>query len=151
MLMRVFAASQGAHAQMSIGRMTDTSAGQPVPVDGTAGVDTDPTETREWLDSLRYVLNSRGEERAAYLLHAIEQEAYRLGVPIPFSATTPYINTIPVDKQPLFPGNRELERRIKSMIRWNAMAMVVRANREDKSIGDTSPPSPPRRRWWRWR
>ena len=63
---------RGAHAQMAIGRVTDTSAGQPVPVDGTAGVDTDPTETREWLDSLRYVLNSRGEERAAYLLHAIE-------------------------------------------------------------------------------
>ena len=125
----------GAHAQMSIGRVTDTSAGQPVAVDGTASVDTDPTETREWLDSLRYVLNSRGEERAAYLLHAIEQEAYRLGVSIPFSATTPYINTIPADKQPPFPGNRELERRIKSMIRWNAMAMVVRANREDKSIG----------------
>jgi pyruvate dehydrogenase E1 component len=125
----------GAHAQMSIGRMTDMSAGQPVPVDGTSSIDADPTETREWLDSLRYVLNSRGEERAAYLLHAIEQEAYRLGVSIPFSATTPYINTIPVDKQPLFPGDREVERRIKSMIRWNAMAMVVRANREDKSIG----------------
>ena len=55
----------GAHAQMSIGRMTDMSAGQPVPVDGTSSIDADPTETREWLDSLRYVLNSRGEERAA--------------------------------------------------------------------------------------
>jgi len=100
-----------------------------------ASVDADPTETREWLDSLRYVINSRGGDRAAYLLHAIEQEAYRLGVPIPFSATTPYINTIPADRQPPFPGNREIERRIKSIIRWNAMAMVVRANREDKSIG----------------
>ncbi len=125
----------GAHAPMSIGRVTEGSAGQPMPVDGTAGTDSDPTETREWLDSLRYVLNSRGEQRAAYLLHALEQEAYRLGVSIPFSATTPYINTIPASEQPPFPGNRELERRIKSMIRWNAMAMVVRANREDKSIG----------------
>ena len=125
----------GAHAPMSIGRVTEGSAGQPVPVDGTAGTDSDPTETREWLDSLRYVLNSRGEQRAAYLLQALEQEAYRLGVSIPFSATTPYINTIPASEQPPFPGNRELERRIKSMIRWNAMAMVVRANREDKSIG----------------
>jgi pyruvate dehydrogenase E1 component len=120
---------------MSIGQVSDSSAGQPVPADGVTSVDSDPTETTEWLDSLRYVINSRGSDRAAYLLHAIEQEAYRLGVPIPFSTTTPYINTIPADKQPPFPGNRELERRIKSIIRWNAMAMVVRANREDKSIG----------------
>ncbi len=126
---------RGAHAPMSIGQMGDNATGQPEVVDGVSAVDGDPTETREWLDSLRYVINSRGGDRAAYLLQAIEQEAYRLGVPIPFSATTPYINTIPVDKQPAFPGNREIERRIKSIIRWNAMAMVVRANREDKSIG----------------
>jgi len=126
---------QGAHAAMSIGQMSDSTSGQPVRADGVVAVDADPTETTEWLDSLRYVINSRGADRAAYLLHAIEQEAYRLGVPIPFSTTTPYINTIPADKQPPFPGNRELERRIKSIIRWNAMAMVVRANREDKSIG----------------
>ena len=126
---------RGAHAPMSIGQMSDSASGQPEVVDGVSSVDSDPTETREWLDSLRYVINSRGGDRAAYLLHAIEQEAYRLGVEIPFSATTPYINTIPLDKQPPFPGNREIERRIKSIIRWNAMAMVVRANREDKSIG----------------
>jgi pyruvate dehydrogenase E1 component len=125
----------GAHAPMSIGQVSDTASGQPERVDGVSAVDSDPTETREWLDSLRYVINSRGGDRAAYLLHAIEQEAYRLGVQIPFSATTPYINTIPADRQPPFPGNREIERRIKSIIRWNAMAMVVRANREDKSIG----------------
>ena len=126
---------RGAHAPMAIGQMGEGASGQPEPTDGVASVDADPTETREWLDSLRYVINSRGGDRATYLLHAIEQEAYRLGVPIPFSATTPYINTIPVDRQPPFPGNREIERRIKSIIRWNAMAMVVRANREDKSIG----------------
>ena len=126
---------RGAHAPMSIGQMSANASGQPELADGVAAVDTDPTETREWLDSLRYVINSRGDDRAAYLLQAIEQEAYRLGVPIPFSATTPYINTIPLDRQPPFPGNREIERRIKSIIRWNAMAMVVRANREDKSIG----------------
>jgi len=126
---------RGAHAPMSIGQAGDGSSGQPERMDGTSQVDADPTETREWLDSLRYVINSRGGDRAAYLLHAIEQEAYRLGVAIPFSATTPYINTIPADRQPPFPGNREIERRIKSIIRWNAMAMVVRANREDKSIG----------------
>jgi pyruvate dehydrogenase E1 component len=126
---------RGAHAPMSIGQAGDGSSGQPERADGISQVDSDPTETREWLDSLRYVINSRGGDRAAYLLHAIEQEAYRLGVAIPFSATTPYINTIPADRQPPFPGNREIERRIKSIIRWNAMAMVVRANREDKSIG----------------
>jgi len=120
---------------MSIGQVGDTASGQPELSDGVSAVDSDPTETREWLDSLRYVITSRGGDRAAYLLHAIEQEAYRLGVAIPFSATTPYINTIPADRQPPYPGNREIERRIKSIIRWNAMAMVVRANREDKSIG----------------
>ncbi len=126
---------RGAHAPMAIAQAGASGTGQPEVVDGVSSVDADPTETREWLDSLRYVINSRGGDRAAYLLHAIEQEAYRLGVSIPFSATTPYINTIPVDRQPPFPGNREIERRIKSIIRWNAMAMVVRANREDKSIG----------------
>ena len=126
---------RGAHAPMAIGQVGEAGTGQPEKVDGVSAVDSDPTETREWLDSLRYVINSRGGGRAAYLLQAIEQEAYRLGVPIPFSATTPYINTIPVDRQTPFPGNREIERRIKSIIRWNAMAMVVRANREDKSIG----------------
>jgi pyruvate dehydrogenase E1 component len=126
---------RGAHAAMSIGQVGDSATGQPELSDGVSQVDADPTETREWLDSLRYVIASRGGDRAAYLLHAIEQEAYRLGVPIPFSATTPYINTIPADRQPPYPGNREIERRIKSIIRWNAMAMVVRANREDKSVG----------------
>ena len=125
----------GAHAQMSIGQASDSTSGQPQRADGVVAVDADPTETQEWLDSLRYVLESRGADRASYLLHAVEQEAYRLGVQIPFVVTTPYINTIPTDRQAPFPGNRELERRIKSIIRWNAMAMVVRANREDKSIG----------------
>jgi pyruvate dehydrogenase E1 component len=120
---------------MSIGQASGSAGGQPKHSDGVSVVDTDPTETQEWLDSLRYVLESRGVDRATYLLHAVEQEAYRLGVQIPFVVTTPYINTIPTDRQPAFPGNRELERRIKSIIRWNAMAMVVRANREDKSIG----------------
>jgi len=123
------------HGQMSIGQASGSTSGQPIQADGATMVDADPTETQEWLDSLRYVLESRGADRASYLLHAIEQEAYRLGVQIPFVVTTPYINTIPTDRQAPFPGNRDLERRIKSIIRWNAMAMVVRANREDKSIG----------------
>ena len=62
---------RGAHAPMSIGQMSDSTTGQPVRADGVAAVDSDPTETTEWLDSLRYVINSRGSYRAAYLLHAI--------------------------------------------------------------------------------
>jgi pyruvate dehydrogenase E1 component len=91
--------------------------------------DADPAETAEWLESLDYVLERKGPERVQQLLTALEEAAIRNGVELPFTATTPYVNTIPVDKQPRYPGKRELERRIKSFIRWNAMAMVVRANR----------------------
>jgi len=97
--------------------------------------DPDPAETEEWLESLRYVLQSKGPERVSYLLSLLEEKAHRAGVELPFSATTPYINSIPLDKQPVYPGNREIERRIKSIIRWNAMAMVVRANKEYPRIG----------------
>ena len=95
----------------------------------------DPTETAEWLESLDYVLESKGPERAQELLTALDEAAHRNGVELPFTATTPYLNTIPADKQPRFPGNRELERRIKSFVRWNAMAMVTRANRDPASPG----------------
>jgi len=97
--------------------------------------DVDPLETAEWLESLRGVIENEGPERATYLLAQLSEEAHRAGVDLPFTATTPYINTIPEDKQPPYPGNRELERRIKSIIRWNAMAMVVRANRVSEGIG----------------
>ncbi|MDX1963248.1 MAG: pyruvate dehydrogenase (acetyl-transferring), homodimeric type [Pirellulales bacterium] len=97
--------------------------------------DLDPLETEEWLESLHYVLQSKGPERVQFLLEKLEEAALRLGVEVPFTPNTPYINTIPAHKQPIYPGNRELERRIKSIIRWNAMAMVVRANREDGSVG----------------
>ncbi|MDZ4817466.1 MAG: pyruvate dehydrogenase (acetyl-transferring), homodimeric type [Planctomycetota bacterium] len=97
--------------------------------------DTDPEETEEWLEALQDVLRVKGRDRVKYLLSLLEEKAYMAGVEIPFSATTPYVNSIPTDKQPRYPGNREIERRIKSIIRWNAMAMVVRANREDGSVG----------------
>ena len=97
--------------------------------------DTDPHETAEWLESLEYVLSSKGAERAKYLLSVLEQRAIREGVDRPAALNTPYMNSIPADKQPQYPGNRELERRIKSIIRWNAMAMVVRANKEHAGIG----------------
>ena len=97
--------------------------------------DVDPAETAEWLESLDYVLERKGPERVQQLLAALEQAAIRNGVELPFTATTPYVNTIPHEKQPRYPGKRELERRIKSFIRWNAMAMVVRANRDTDGIG----------------
>jgi pyruvate dehydrogenase E1 component len=96
--------------------------------------DVDPAETQEWLESLRYVLESKGPERVSYLLSVLDEKAHRSGVELPFTATTPFINSIPAEDQPPYPGNREIERRIKSIIRWNAMAMVVRANK-DPSLG----------------
>ncbi|HEY4755046.1 MAG TPA: pyruvate dehydrogenase (acetyl-transferring), homodimeric type, partial [Ignavibacteriaceae bacterium] len=76
-----------------------------------------------------------GPERVTELLQQLQIRAHKAGVKIPFTANTPYINTIPREKQPPFPGNREIERRIKSMIRWNAMAMVVKANKMESGIG----------------
>src|SRR5262249_33785148 len=91
--------------------------------------------TKEWLDSLEGVLQNRGQDRARFLLSELELKAIRDGVKLPFTANTPYINTIPPRRQPPFPGSREIERRIKSLARWNAMAMVVRANKHQDGIG----------------
>jgi len=92
-------------------------------------------ETQEWLDSIDYVIENGGPERVHELLHQVQKRVYKAGIKLPFSANTPYINTIPVEEQPSYPGSREIERRIKSIIRWNAMAMVVRANRNENGIG----------------
>lgn len=92
-------------------------------------------ELKEWLESLEYVLQSGGPEKVKELLHNLSTYAHEAGVELPFTANTPHINTIPKEKQPPFPGGREIERRIKSLIRWNAMAMVVRANKEENGIG----------------
>ncbi|MBK9097226.1 MAG: pyruvate dehydrogenase (acetyl-transferring), homodimeric type [bacterium] len=92
-------------------------------------------ETSEWLYSLDYVFEHGGPERVRELLQQLQIRAHKAGVQIPFTANTPYINTIPREKQPPFPGNREIERRIKSLIRWNAMAMVVNANKMEEGIG----------------
>jgi pyruvate dehydrogenase E1 component len=97
--------------------------------------DADPVETGEWLDSLEYVLRSKGPERVKFLLSMLEKKARLEGVELPLDSNTPYVNTISTAKQPMYPGNRELERRIKSIIRWNAMAMVVRANKQFDGIG----------------
>jgi pyruvate dehydrogenase E1 component len=92
-------------------------------------------ETREWLDSLEWVLQHGGPERVRRLLQDLQIYARKKGVRIPFSANTPHINTIPASEEVPYPGSREIERRIKSLIRWNAMAMVVRANLEEDGIG----------------
>ena len=92
-------------------------------------------ETREWRDSLDYVLQHGGPRRVADLLEQLGIHARKAGVRLPFSANTPYINTIPVSEQEPMPGSNEIERRIKSLVRWNALAMVVRANREEEGIG----------------
>ena len=97
--------------------------------------DVDPTETLEWLESLDYVIEGKGAERAAFLLEKLRSRAGEKGVVVSSAATTPYINTISADSQPPYPGNREIERRIKSIIRWNAMAMVVRGNKASDGIG----------------
>ena len=97
--------------------------------------DIDPQETQEWLDSLDAVLENEGVERAHYLLERLIDKARRSGAYLPFSANTAYLNTIPVQKQERFPGDRAMERRIRSFVRWNAMAMVVQANRLSTELG----------------
>ncbi|MFP6581184.1 MAG: pyruvate dehydrogenase (acetyl-transferring), homodimeric type [Candidatus Hydrogenedentota bacterium] len=92
-------------------------------------------ESQEWLSSLDDVISRETPERVRYLLRQLQTRAHTSGIRLPFSANTPYINTIPVDDQPTYPGNMELEKRIRSIMRWNAMAMVVRANKQSDGIG----------------
>ena len=93
------------------------------------------TETREWLEALDYVIAEGGSERVRRLFTCLHRHALKKGVQIPYAANTPYINTIAPQDQAEFPGDFEVEVRLKSYIRWNAMAMVVRANREEDGIG----------------
>jgi pyruvate dehydrogenase E1 component len=102
---------------------------------GDVGAEGREVESREWIESMDSVIEREGTERAADLLRSLHSWAEAAGVRLPFTANTPYVNTIPVSEQPAFPGDREIERRIKRIIRWNAMAMVVRANREESGIG----------------
>ncbi|MGD0304940.1 MAG: pyruvate dehydrogenase (acetyl-transferring), homodimeric type [Candidatus Acidiferrales bacterium] len=95
----------------------------------------DGAEIQEWLESLDAVLQSSGPDVASYILERLRAHAKVIGIEIPFNANTPYVNTIPHQMQPDFPGDQPLERRIKSLVRWNAAAMVVRANKEEHNIG----------------
>ncbi len=92
--------------------------------------DIDPQETQEWLEALESVLTHEGTERAHYLLEKLVEKARRSGAYLPYSANTAYINTIPPGKEDRSPGNHELEHRIRSYVRWNSMAMVLRANKK---------------------
>ncbi len=91
--------------------------------------DPDPQETQEWLDAIDGVLEHGGPDRAYYLIEQLIDKSRRSGAHVPFSANTAYINTIPVEKQVRIPGDQAIEHRIRSYVRWNAMAMVVRANK----------------------
>ena len=111
------------------------------------------TEEEKWLESLEtvieFTLKDKGPQKTARFLDSLTDRLRARGVDVPRLVSTPYINTIPADKQPAFPGDREMERRIKSYIRWNAMAMVVNANREHSGSAATSRPTPRRRRFTR--
>ncbi len=97
--------------------------------------DVDPIETQEWMDALEVVIKEEGAQRAHYLLEQLIDNARRNGADIPHSANTSYLNTIPVDQEPKMPGSRDLERKIKSIVRWNAQAMVLRASKKNLELG----------------
>src|SRR6202795_924385 len=101
----------------------------------TERVDLDPQETSEWLQALDQVVEEVGPDRASYLLEQLAQRARGIGIELPIQHNTPYINTIPPEEEVPFPGDRALERRIKTLTRWNAMAMVSRQNKFDHGIG----------------
>ncbi len=92
-------------------------------------------EIRDWLESMDEVLLREGPERVVEILRELSLHAHAAGVEIPFTANTPYVNTLPLSRQPPYPGDLELEERLTAAIRWNAMAMVVKANREEEGIG----------------
>ncbi|HET7518873.1 MAG TPA: pyruvate dehydrogenase (acetyl-transferring), homodimeric type, partial [Actinomycetes bacterium] len=97
--------------------------------------DVDPVETREWLDALDSVLAFEGTDRARFLLGELAAEGRRRGAPAPYAATTPYVNTIRVDQQPPYPGDLATEHKVRSLNRWNALAIVLRANKESSELG----------------
>jgi pyruvate dehydrogenase E1 component len=97
--------------------------------------DTDPSETDEWLDSLDAIVDSKGKTRARFLLTRLLDHANQRQVSFPATVSTPYVNSIPREQQPWFPGDEHIERRIRAFIRWNAAVMVVKANKRADGIG----------------
>lgn len=100
-----------------------------------ASEDLNPQETSEWIESLEQVIDEEGPDRASYLLQALNQRAAEFGVTAPLKLVTPYVNTIPKYEETEYPGDRTIERHIKNYVRWNALAMVLRANKTDDNIG----------------
>ena len=97
--------------------------------------DADPVETQEWLEALESAVDAGGSERGQFLMETLLDRSRRLGIALPYSANTSYINTIPPNRQTSSPGDHEIEHTIRSAIRWNAMAMVLRANRRNPELG----------------
>src|SRR3954452_8375649 len=119
--------------------MTDLSSGseqlQPLNAKHGEREDTDPQETAEWLEALDAVVAHVGRDRAQFLFDKLAGHALSLGVESARTNVTPYRNTIPFDQQPRYPGNLELEERLAGALRWNALAMVVRANQAYGELG----------------
>ena len=99
------------------------------------GTDIDPLETQDWLESLSAVISKDGNHRAHFLIKELINKAYREGANIPYTQNTPYVNTIPPEAEVKSNGDQNIERRIRSLIRWNAAAMVVRANKKYPELG----------------
>src|SRR6188768_2821490 len=97
--------------------------------------DTDPDETQEWRDSLEAVVNIQGKARARFLVSTLLERARELQVGTPASVSTPYVNTIPAEEEPFFPGDEDVERRIRAFMRWNAAVMVIKSNKHADGIG----------------
>lgn len=97
--------------------------------------DLDPTETREWLEALDSICRSQGDDRASYIIAQLNARATENGIDLPQSVTTHFCNTIPAVREKIMPGDLFMERRIRSLVRWNALAMVMRANAQSEGIG----------------
>ncbi len=98
-------------------------------------VDNDPQETQEWLDALQSIIEVEGDEKAHHIIEKLIDMARRSGINLPYSSNTAYVNTIPVDQQERITGNQDIEHKLRSYIRWNAMAMVVKANLKPGAVG----------------
>ena len=108
---------------------------QQIKIEAINGADIDPLETKDWLESLSAVISKDGNQRAHFLIKELINKAYREGANIPYTQNTPYINTIPPEAEKKSNGDQNIERRIRSLIRWNSAAMVVRANKKFPELG----------------
>ncbi len=115
--------------------MLDVTTPTPIAANGKSAAEPDPRETDEWIEALDGVISAEGPQRAREIIEALTVRARTRGADIPITLTTPYINTIPVHDQPAFPGNHDIEEKLRHYSRWNAMAMVVRANKHYDGLG----------------